>query len=56
MEKFTPNISIRNTPFPSESQFILSVRDEIVDFIKISKENILLQQTGMADNKEKFEF
>ena len=35
MEKFTPNFSMKSIPFPSEDQFILSLTDKIIVFIKI---------------------
>ena len=34
MEKFTPMYSLKNIPFPKKHDFVLSLTDKIVDFIK----------------------
>ena len=34
MEKFTPKYSLKNIPFPGKHEFVLSLMDKIVDFIK----------------------
>ena len=37
MEKFTPKYSLKNIPFPKKHDFVLSLTDKIVNFIKIMR-------------------
>ncbi len=57
MEIFTPNFSMKNIPFPSECQFVLSLTDRIVDFIKrIWWKTFFFYNPGMEDNEQKYNF
>ena len=51
MEKFTTNFSMKNIPFLSEGQFILSLADKIVDFIKRIRWKIFLFYNSGMEKK-----
>ena len=46
---------MKNIPFPSESQFVLSFTVKIVDFIKrIRWKTFFFYNPGMTDNEQKY--
>ena len=57
MKKFTQNFSLKNIPFPSEYQFILSLTDKVVDFIyRIRLKTLYFYDVGMKNKDESFKF